>query len=312
MTLRQTTLGPRPPTETLGGMVRGDDDRTVRDVPRASAGEHAAYVVLAGVGMTYRRGRDAAVRETLALERIDLAVREGEFLAIVGPSGCGKSTLLRIVAGLLLATTGEIRVDGRIVSGPQTNLGIVFQSPVLLDWRSALDNVLVQVELRGLDRRLYRERAIRLLQQVGLGDFIDRLPQELSGGMRQRVAIARALIHDAPLLLMDEPFGALDALTREQMRVDLETLWLASRKTVVFITHSIDEAVLLADRVVVMSPRPGRIEQVIEPALARPRGLEARRAREFTVATERITSIFLARGVLHGASAATDTGNRDG
>jgi NitT/TauT family transport system ATP-binding protein len=292
--------------------VRGDTDRTARDVARPSAAEPAAYVVLSGVGMTYRRGGDAAARETHALERIDLAVRDGEFLAIVGPSGCGKSTLLRIVAGLLLATSGEIRVDGRVVSGPQTNLGIVFQSPVLLDWRSALDNVLVQVELRGLDPRAFRERAIRLLQQVGLGDFIDRLPHELSGGMRQRVAIARALIHDAPLLLMDEPFGALDALTREQMRLDLEALWLATRKTVVFITHSIDEAVLLADRVVVMSPRPGRIEQVIEPALPRPRGLEARRAREFTEATERITSIFLARGVLHGATAPANLGDRDG
>ena len=253
--------------------------------------------------MTYRRGRGAAARETHALECIDLAVREGEFLTIVGPSGCGKSTLLRIVAGLQLATAGEVRVDGRIVAAPQTNLGIVFQSPVLLDWRSALGNVLIQVELRSRDPRAYRDRAIRLLHQVGLGDFVDRLPHELSGGMRQRVAIARALIHDAPLLLMDEPFGALDALTREQMRLDLEALWIATRKTVIFITHSIDEAVLLADRVVVMSPRPGRIEQVIEPALARPRGLDARRTREFTEATERITSIFLARGVLHGAGA---------
>ncbi len=278
------------PPETLGPRLREDNTRHT-------------YVEMAGVGMTYRRGRGAAARETHALECIDLAVREGEFLTIVGPSGCGKSTLLRIVAGLQLATAGEVRVDGRIVAAPQTNLGIVFQSPVLLDWRSALGNVLIQVELRSRDPRAYRDRAIRLLHQVGLGDFVDRLPHELSGGMRQRVAIARALIHDAPLLLMDEPFGALDALTREQMRLDLEALWLATRKTVVFITHSIDEAVLLADRVVVMSPRPGRIEQVIEPALARPRGLDARRASEFTEATERITSIFLARGVLHGAGA---------
>ena len=281
MTLERTTLDSR---------VRGNDDRSVR-----------AYIEIAGVGMTYRRGQGAGARETHALERIDLDVREGEFLAIVGPSGCGKSTLLRIVAGLQLATAGEVRVDGRAVRAPQTNLGIVFQNPVLLDWRSALDNVLVQVELRGLDPRLFRERAIGLLHQVGLADFVDRLPHELSGGMRQRVAIARALIHDAPLLLMDEPFGALDALTREQMRLDLEALWLATRKTVVFITHSIDEAVLLADRVVVMSPRPGRVEQVIEPALARPRGLDARHSRAFDETTERITSIFLARGVLHRA-----------
>jgi len=172
---------------------------------------------------------------------------------------------------------------------------------VLLDWRTALDNVLVQVELRSLDPKEYRDTALRLLDQIGLKDFADRYPYELSGGMRQRVAIARALIHDAPLLLMDEPFGALDALTREQMRLDLEALWLATRKTVLFITHSIDEAVLLADRVVVMSPRPGRIEQIMDIGLPRPRSLGARRAPEFSMATERITDIFLARGVLHGA-----------
>ncbi len=259
------------------------------------------YVEIAGVGKTYRRER----RETHALERIDLDVHAGEFLAIVGPSGCGKSTLLRIVAGLNPASTGEVRVAGRAVAGPQTDLGIVFQSPVLLDWRTALANVLVQVELRGMDPRAYRERALDLLAKVGLADFADRYPHELSGGMRQRVAIARALIHDAPLLLMDEPFGALDALTREQMRLDLEALWLATRKTVLFITHSIDEAVLLADRVVVMSPRPGRIEQIMNIGLTRPRGLGARRAPEFSAATERITDIFLARGVLHGAAPLT-------
>jgi len=273
--------------------------------PNALAGDAAPvangrpYVELAGVAKTYRRGE----RETHAIERFDLAIREGEFLTIVGPSGCGKSTLLRIVAGLHLASAGDVRVDGRIVDRPQTNLGIVFQSPVLLDWRTALDNVLVQVELRGLDPREYKERALRMLEQVGLRDFADRYPYELSGGMRQRVAIARALIHDAPLLLMDEPFGALDALTREQMRLDLEALWLATRKTVLFITHSIDEAVLLADRVVVMSPRPGKIECVMDIALSRPRGLEARRAPAFFEAAAGITEIFLARGVLHGAGA---------
>jgi NitT/TauT family transport system ATP-binding protein len=266
------------------------------DVTRA-APDARPYVDVAGVGKTYRR----AGRETHALESIDLAIRNGEFLAIVGPSGCGKSTLLRIVAGLVGASRGEVRVEGTRVERPQTNLGIVFQSPVLLDWRTALDNVLVQVELRSLDPRAYRDNALRLLDQIGLKDFADRYPYELSGGMRQRVAIARALIHDAPLLLMDEPFGALDALTREQMRLDLEALWLATHKTVMFITHSIDEAVLLADRVVVMSPRPGRIERTIDIPLARPRGLAARREPEVVRITEEITDIFLARGVLHGA-----------
>ena len=267
------------------------------------------YVDLAAVTKTYRTGQGAAARETHALEAVDLSIREGEFLAIVGPSGCGKSTLLRIIAGLHAASGGEVRVGGRVVDRPQTNLGIVFQSPVLLDWRSALDNVLMQVELRGHKPRDYRERARGLLAQVGLADFADRFPHELSGGMRQRVAIARALIHDAPLLLMDEPFGALDALTREQMRLDLEALWLTTRKTVLFITHSIDEAVLLADRVVVMSPRPGRIERVIDVRMPRPRGLEARRNPEFVNATEGITEIFLARGVLHGATPLGPTGN---
>ncbi len=278
--------------------LRGADDQT-RAGAHVPAGVPSGqpYVELAGVAKTYRRDG----HETQALERIDLAIRDGEFLAIVGPSGCGKSTLLRIVAGLHLASTGDVRVDGAIVDRPQTNLGIVFQSPVLLDWRTALDNVLMQIELRGMNPRAYRDRALRLLDQVGLKDFADRLPHELSGGMRPRVAFARALSHDAPLLRLDEPFGALDALTREQMRLDLEALWLATRKTVLFITHSIDEAVLLADRVVVMSPRPGRIERVMEIRMPRPRGLDARRAPEFVQAANEITNIFLARGVLHGA-----------
>ncbi len=256
------------------------------------------YVEIAGARKTFRRGK----RTTVALDPIDLAIGEGEFVAIVGPSGCGKSTLLRMIAGLHLPTAGEVRVAGKPVAGPQTALGIVFQSPVLLDWLDVLDNVLMQVELRGLDPRAWRDRALALLAQVGLADFADRYPHELSGGMRQRVAIARALIHDAPLLLMDEPFGALDALTREQMRLDLEALWMATRKTVLFITHSIDEAVLLADRVVVMSPRPGRVESVLDIGMARPRGLDARRDADFMRANEAITEIFLARGVLHRAS----------
>jgi NitT/TauT family transport system ATP-binding protein len=281
----------------------------LKAVPRpASAADGAdapaarrVYVDLRGVAKTYRKGHGPTARETHALDAVDLAIHEGEFLAIVGPSGCGKSTLLRIIAGLHPASAGEVLVGDRRVAGPQTDLGIVFQSPVLLEWRNVLDNVLVQLELRGIDPARYRDRALKLLAQVGLAEFADRHPHELSGGMRQRAAIARALIHDAPLLLMDEPFGALDALTREQMRLDLEALWMASKKTVLFITHSIDEAVLLADRVVVMSPRPGRIERVMDIRMPRPRGLDARRHPVFVETTERITNIFLARGVLHGA-----------
>jgi len=233
-----------------------------------------------------------------ALAPVDLDVRDGEFISIVGPSGCGKSTLLRLVAGLLPASGGLVEVAGQRVAGPVTEVGIVFQQPILLDWRTALRNVLFQVEMRGEPVAKWRDRALALLGQVGLRDFADAYPHALSGGMRQRVAIARALVHEPNLLLMDEPFGALDALTREQMRIDLEALWMRRRMTVLFVTHSVDEAVLLADRVVVMSPRPGRIERVLGIDLPRPRGLAARRDPGFLAAEEEITGIFLDRGVL--------------
>ncbi|MBI1773880.1 MAG: ABC transporter ATP-binding protein [Proteobacteria bacterium] len=259
-----------------------------------------------GVSQTYRRSG----RQTHALDNVSLSIDEGEFVAVVGPSGCGKSTLLRIIAGLLAHGSGTVRIDGRQIDGPQTRVGVVFQSPVLLEWRNVLDNVLVQFELRGLDPGAYRQRALDLLARVGLGDFRDRHPRELSGGMRQRVAIARALVHDPPLLLMDEPFGALDALTREQMRIDLEDLWMQTGKTVLFITHSVDEAVLLGDRVLVMSPRPGRIEHELRSALKRPRGLGARQLEAFAAASREITDIFLKRGVLHIAPPRSSAGGR--
>jgi NitT/TauT family transport system ATP-binding protein len=247
-----------------------------------------------GVTKRYRRGD----QETVALAEVNINVADGEFIAIVGPSGCGKSTLLRLVAGLLAPTSGEITVSGKKVNGPVTEVGIVFQSPVLLDWRNTLGNVLFQADIRGLSVEKFRPRALELLQQVGLEDFADRYPHELSGGMRQRASIARALLHDPPLLLMDEPFGALDALTREQMRLDIEELWLATRKTVLFITHSVDEAVLLSDRVLVMSARPGRIERELTIDLPRPRGLEARRSLRFNEICDEINEIFFRKGVL--------------
>jgi len=254
------------------------------------------YIEVKDVSQVFRRGGAT----THALDRIDLTVTEGEFVAIVGPSGCGKSTLLRIIAGLLRHTSGSVLLDGKEVTGAQTGLGIVFQSPVLLEWRNVLENVLLQLELRDIDPKPYVPRARELLAKVGLAEFHDRRPRELSGGMRQRAAIVRALIHDPPLLLMDEPFGALDALTREQMRIDLEELWMQTGKTVLFIIHSLDEAVLLADRVIVMLPRPGRIEQVYEIALPRPRGLTARSHPLFIEATQRITDLFLSKGILRG------------
>ena len=236
--------------------------------------------------------------EVRALDGISFDVRGGEFLSIVGPSGCGKSTLVMLIAGLMRPTSGVIAVDGRAVSRPQTALGIVFQNAVLLAWRSALDNVLLQVEMRGLAARQYRDRAMELLRSVGLDGFERRLPHELSGGMRQRVAICRALIHDPPLLLMDEPFGALDALTRDQMTLDIQGICTRGGKTVLFITHSITEAVFLSDRVLVMTPRPGRIDTTIDVDLPRPRRLAVRESPAFAAYAREIRDRFLARGVL--------------
>jgi NitT/TauT family transport system ATP-binding protein len=274
----------------------------------AAAPAAGAAISCEGVSKTFRRGS----AEVHALDRVDLEVRDGEFVAVLGPSGCGKSTLMRLVAGLVPATTGRVAIAGTPVQGPHTDLGIVFQAATLLDWRTVLGNVLLQLELRGIDPKAYEARAIALLKAVGLGDFTGALPRELSGGMKQRAAIVRALVHDPKILLMDEPFGALDALTREQMRIDIEDLWLASRKTVMFITHSIDEAVLLADRVVVMSPRPGRIERIIPIDLPRPRGLDGRRLPGFAEASDLITGIFLDRGVLHATRGAFSQSLRTG
>ncbi len=268
------------------GHVDAADAVGTPDVPR--------HIEIAELRHTF--ARDGMV--TNALDGLDLSVASGELVAVVGPSGCGKSTLLRIVAGLLPFSSGAVRVGGRDVAGPQTDLGIVFQSPVLLDWRNVLDNVLIQIELRGLDIGQYRERACQLLADVGLSEFHDRRPRELSGGMRQRVAIVRALIHDPSLLMMDEPFGALDALTREQMRIDLEKLWLVQRHTLIFVTHGISEAVALADRVVVMTPRPGRIEKIISVDLPRPRDKALVTSARFTEYCNEITECFMRNGVI--------------
>ena len=209
--------------------------------------------------------------EVVALEEVSFHVSEGEFVTVVGRSGCGKSTLLKITSGLLPATAGTVRVAGSVVHGPLTNIGVVFQAPVLLAWRKALDNVLLQIEARGLQVAPYRKRALELLELTGLKGFEGKYPSELSGGMQQRVSISRALIHDPPLLLMDEPFGALDAITRDEMNLELLRIWQKAKKTLLFITHSIPEAVFLGDRVVVMTPRPGRIAEIISIDLPRPR-----------------------------------------
>jgi NitT/TauT family transport system ATP-binding protein len=233
-----------------------------------------------------------------ALRPIDLEVGRGEFVAVVGPSGCGKSTLLSITAGLTEPTAGGVVTDGVDVRGPYPGLGIVFQKDLLLDWRSVLDNVLLQAEVRRLDRPAARERALELLGMVGLRGFERHYPFELSGGMRQRVAICRALVHDPPLLLMDEPFAALDAITRDQMCLDLQTLWRARRKTVLFITHSISEALFLADRVAVMTARPGAIAEVMEVGIGRPRRLAVRETPGFARHAARIRELFESQGIL--------------
>ncbi|MBL8386053.1 MAG: ABC transporter ATP-binding protein [Burkholderiales bacterium] len=251
------------------------------------------YIRLDNVGKVY----PSKAGPVEACGEVNLAIRRSEFIAIVGPSGCGKTTILKMVAGLQPYTSGTITVDGRRVDGPHTDLGIVFQDAILLDWRNILDNVMLQVDIRGLDRAAYEPVARHLLASTGLAGFEKHRPFELSGGMRQRASICRALVHDPPLLLMDEPFGALDALTREQIAMDIQRVWMEKRKTALFITHSIPEAVLLADRVVVMSPRPGRIVEILDIDLPRPRRLD-RVPERFNEYTGRIREIFRATGVL--------------
>jgi NitT/TauT family transport system ATP-binding protein len=235
--------------------------------------------------------------EVLALEATDLEVAPGEFVAVVGPSGCGKSTMLMLLAGLIPTSAGRILIDGLEVTRPHPRIGVVFQSDLLLYWRSVLDNVLLPVEIKGWRRADYVPRAEELLAQVGLEGFENKYPSELSGGMRQRVAICRALIQKPGLLLMDEPFGALDALTREQMIVDLQAMWRQIANTVVFITHSIQEAVFLADRVVVMSPRPGRIELDLVVDFPRPRPWSIHEDPRFLAQARQVREVFEARGV---------------
>jgi len=254
----------------------------------------AVPVEISGVSKVFQRGD----MQTQALGCVDLSVQAGQFVAVVGPSGCGKSTLLKVIAGLLGPSEGTVEIAGKRIDGPHTDLGIVFQSPVLLDWRNILDNVLVQIDLRGGQPAAYRDRALALLAKVGLAGFENRMPRELSGGMRQRAAIVRALIHEPPLLMMDEPFGALDALTREQMRIDLEKLWLDRGQTTFFITHGISEAVALADRVVVMTPRPGRIERIIDIDLPRPRHKAVVTSARFAEYCDEITECFMRHGVI--------------
>jgi NitT/TauT family transport system ATP-binding protein len=233
-----------------------------------------------------------------AIRQIDLDIGRGEFISVVGPSGCGKSTLLKCVSGIAEITAGQIEVDGAKVTDPPDHMAIVFQRDILLDWRSVLDNILLPIEFKGYRKADWVGRASGLLDLIGLKGFEQRRPWELSGGQRQRVAICRALIQEPRLLLMDEPFGALDALTRDELNLELQRLWLASKKTVLFITHSIAEAVLLSDRVVVMAANPGRIIETIQIDLPRPRTLDSRETPEFGHYAKSIRKRFEELGVL--------------
>ncbi len=235
----------------------------------------------------------------VALKPTDFTIQPGEFVSVVGPSGCGKSTLMLMVAGLLDPSGGTLSVDGSSLTEPLTDVGIVFQDDLLLDFRTARENILMQGRIRGLDMTQQRRRTDELMAQLGIEHAANRYPNQLSGGMRQRVAIARALVHNPSVLLMDEPFGALDALSRTQIRIDLEALWLESPKTVLFITHSVEEAVGLADRVIVMGPSPGRIVREIDIDIPRPRPVEVGDEAAFAQHSKEIYTIFKQLGVLH-------------
>lgn len=268
-------------------MTDGRSDRIIRPVETA--------IEIAALNKTFALKKERVV----ALQDINIAVGKGQFVSIVGPSGCGKSTLLFLMAGFTMPTEGTVKVNGSAVTRPVTDLGVVFQRDVLFEWRTVLANVMLQAEIRGLPREAALAKARTLIERVGLKGFEGAYPWQLSGGMRQRVSICRALLHDASLLMMDEPFGALDALTRDQMIIDLQRLWIENPRTAVFITHDIAEAVFLSDRVLVMSPRPGRIVADIEIDLPRPREIDVREEPRFIEYQRQIRQIFKSLEVIH-------------
>lgn len=260
----------------------------------SAASTRAPMLAVQGLHKTYQSRNGNPV---LALADTSFQIAEGEFVAVVGPSGCGKSTLLKIFAGLLPRSGGEVLLHGEPISGPRRDVGVVFQDSVLLPWLTVLENVLLPVRIQKLDMERHKERASDLLGRMsGLSGFESRYPNELSGGMKQRAAICRGLIHDPSILLMDEPFGALDAMTRERMNAELQRIWMESGKTIFLITHSIGEAVFLADRVLVMSDRPGRVVEDLRVELPRPRSLDDMSSDKFGVYANHIRSLLNAKG----------------
>ncbi|WP_350355983.1 ABC transporter ATP-binding protein [Mycolicibacterium goodii] len=265
--------------------------------PKTSMTHEAAEAIsVEGVTVTFTSKRAA----TTALDDINLRIADGEFVSIAGPSGCGKSTLLKVIAGLTDATAGQVRLRGNRVKGPQREIGYVFQRAALLEWRSVRKNILLQAEMRGMSRQAAARRCDQLIEMTGLAGFENALPHELSGGMQQRVSLCRALLHEPDVLLMDEPFGALDALTREKMNIELHRIWRETGTTVVLVTHSVAEAVYLANRVVVMSPRPGRIVEMLDVDLPADRSYAATMEHpEFIRVANRVRDLL-------GSSAAAD------
>ncbi len=274
-------------------MTSGDAATTV--LPFTQRAAQRPFISVDGLGKSFSTLRGERIH---ALVDIHCDIAAGSFVTIVGPSGCGKSTLLRILAGLIPATNGAVRIAGDPVTGPRRDIGVVFQSSILLPWRTVLDNVMLPAEILGIPRDKARARAHELLRMVRLDGFDDKYPQELSGGMQQRASIARALLHDPAILLMDEPFGALDAMTREQMNLELQRIWLESGKTIVLVTHSITEAVFLGDKVLVMTPRPGKLAAVMPVGAARPRGLDGMATAEFGNLTKEIRTLLQQKGLL--------------
>ncbi|MBS0319162.1 MAG: ABC transporter ATP-binding protein [Proteobacteria bacterium] len=262
-------------------------------------------IAIRGVAKTFGEDSDKPFR---ALNDVTTDIQAGEFVSVVGPSGCGKSTLMLMVAGLLPRSQGDIVIGGKPVVKPVTDVGIAFQDHLLLDFRTALDNVTLHADIRKLPKRQIEERARELFAQLRLEHAMGKYPRQLSGGMRQRVSLIRTLVHDPSLILMDEPFGALDALTRLQVRTDLENLWLRRRPTVLFITHSVEEAVGLSDRILVMGPSPGEVVEDIRVELPRPRPIVLGDVPEFAAYVDRIHRHFERLGVLHGIDGKGDHG----
>ena len=264
-------------------------------MPTESAKWQAAAVRAEDVSMVYPTDHGPGLH---AIDTASLELADGTFCTLLGPSGCGKSTLLMILGGLYRATSGRVFIDEREVRQPWEDLGVVFQRDALLEWRTVMDNVMLPAEIKRLSKSEHRERASRLLELVGLTGFEDYYPGSLSGGMRQRVAICRSLVHNPRLLLMDEPFAAVDALTRERLNFDLLRLTSETATTVVFVTHSIEEAVLLSDQILVMSPRPGRFVKTIDNSLAKPRSYETKSEEQFHRMVDDVRSVFHSMGLV--------------